>query len=143
MDFLPDTEPERCVWLSNYAEKLPVYGPMCGISEEEVAATIAEIKEYIWLNQVPEFCVTVEKDEAGFRMNIDFDKQGHTGVWIESRVNGGKWAFLAIHVDGPYLDKTPLESGRSPEIREYRMRWWDKREAHGEWSLVQKVELAS
>ena len=70
---------------------------------------------------------------------IDFKKYGHDGIWIESRINGGEWAFLAIDTVKPYYDERPLAPGNTHETREYRMRWWDKSEAHGEWSSVQKA----
>jgi hypothetical protein len=90
---------------------------------------------------VPEFTATVELGAVGSRVRIDFNKYGHDGIWIESRINGGEWAFLAIDTVKPYLDERPLLAGNIHETREYRLCWWDKSEAHGEWSAVQKVVL--
>jgi hypothetical protein len=92
---------------------------------------------------VPEFTVMVELGAIGSRVRIDFKKYGHDGIWIESRINGGDWAFLAIDTIKPYLDERPLLAGNLHETREYRLRWWDKSEAHGEWSAVQKAVIGT
>jgi len=89
----------------------------------------------------PEFWLTVEMGLEATQVRIDFNKYGHDGIWIESRTNGGEWAFLAIDTVKPYLDGRPLAPGNTLETREYRMRWWDKSEAHGEWTGIQKAAL--
>jgi hypothetical protein len=90
---------------------------------------------------VPEFWLTAELGLETPQVRIDFTKYGHEGIWIESRINEGDWAFLAIDTVKPYLDKRPLIAGNTLETREYRLRWWDKSEAHGEWTGVQKAIL--
>jgi hypothetical protein len=90
---------------------------------------------------VPEFWLTAEFGLETPQVRIDFTKYGHEGIWIESRINEGEWAFLAIDTVKPYLDKRPLIAGNTLETREYRLRWWDKSEAHGEWTGVQKAIL--
>ena len=40
--FFPTTEAEQGVWLTNFALKLPVHGPVCGIGAEEITGTTAE-----------------------------------------------------------------------------------------------------
>ena len=88
---------------------------------------------------VPEFTLTVEMGATGPRVRLDFKKYGHDGIWIETRTNGGEWTFLAIDTVKPYYDERPLTPGNTHETREYRLRWWDKSEPHGEWSAVQKA----
>jgi hypothetical protein len=224
--FFPTTEAEQAVWLTNFALKLPVHGPVCGIDAEEITGMTGEINYWVWILQpwhpaiqhyakestaykllmingtgsdvlplprlmdfpaappaplpgiqrrlfnlitrikaspgynesighdlgiiatpgttehpVPELTVTVELGTAGPRVRIDFKKHGHDGVWIETRTNGGGWAFLAIDTVKPYLDERPLAAGNTHETREYRMRWWDKSQAHGEWSAVHRAVL--
>ena len=80
--------------------------------------------------------VLVELGESGQRVAINFNKYGHDGVLIEVRINGGEWTFLAIDTLKPYYDESPLAEGNTHETREYRLRWWDKSVAHGEWSTV-------
>ena len=226
--FFPGTESEQIVWLSHYALKLPINGPLCGITAEEITSTLVDITYWVWMLQywhpatqrdakestahkvlmitgtgsgsvthplpsqfpnppptpapgmqkrlfsqivrikagpnyteaighdlgiiaasnsvehpIPEAAVTVELGEIGSRVRIDFKKYGHDGIWIESRINGGDWVFLAIDTVKPYLDERPLAPGNTHETREYRLRWWDKSIAHGEWSAVQQVVLGS
>ena len=92
---------------------------------------------------IPESIIAVELGATGNRVRIDFKKYGHDGIWIESRINGGDWAFLAIDTVKPYYDERPLAPGNTHETREYRLRWWDKSVAHGEWSAVQQVVLGA
>ncbi len=92
---------------------------------------------------IPEPTVTVEQGSNGYRVRIDFNKYGHDGIFIESRINNGDWVFLAIDTVKPYYDERPLATGNSYETREYRVRWWDKSIAHGEWSAVEHVVLGS
>jgi hypothetical protein len=221
-------EADQVVWLSHYALRFPVMGPVCGISPEEITSTLDDISCHIWLmqtwhpalqndakkattfkrhiiedssseieayplasvftdapkivapgikkrllNQVariktnlnytetighdlgiiaitnsvdpiaPEPTLTVEQGISGSRVRIDFNKYGHDGIYIESRTNNGDWVFLAIDTVKPYYDERSLATGNSYETREYRMRWWDKSIAHGEWSAVVRVVLGS
>jgi hypothetical protein len=53
---------------------------------------------------VPEFSLSVEMGASGPRVRLDFKKYGHDGIWIETRTNGGEWAFLAIDTVKPYYD---------------------------------------
>lgn len=100
---------------------------------------ISSTVEYL----IPEFTATVEQGATGSQVRIDFIKHGHDGIWIESRINGGEWTFLAVSTVKPYLDMSPLAAGNNHETREYRLRWWDKSVAHGEWSAVQGVVLGN
>jgi len=50
---------------------------------------------------------------------------------------------LAIDTETPYLDNTPLLTANTPETREYRMSSWNKGEANGDWTAVQKVMVGA
>lgn len=89
----------------------------------------------------PEFTVSVETGAAHQIVRLNFTKYGHDGVWIESRRGGGEWEFLAVDTVKPYLDERPLLTPNTAETREYRLRWWDKGEAHGDWSPVQSLAV--
>jgi len=39
----------------------------------------------------------------------------------------------------PHYDTRPLIDPNLPEVREYRLRWWDKGEPNGEFGPVQKI----
>jgi hypothetical protein len=63
-------------------------------------------------------------------------------VYIESRRGAGAWEFLTIDTESPYLDERPLAVAAQPEVREYRMRFWDKGTANGDWTDVAKVTVS-
>jgi hypothetical protein len=91
----------------------------------------------------PEVSIGVQMGAACQCAAIGFTKYGHDGVWIECRRNGGDWEYLAIWTQKPYIDERPLLDGATAETREYRLRWWDKGQANGEWSPVQRVVLGA
>jgi hypothetical protein len=70
----------------------------------------------------PEYTITVELGSTGSRVRIDFKKYGLDGIWIESRINGGDWTFLAIDTAKPYYDERSLAPGNTHETREYHLR---------------------
>jgi hypothetical protein len=76
-------------------------------------------------------------------VNIAFRKFGHMGVHLECRRNGGAWEFLAIDTESPYTDERPLLVAGTPEVREYRARFWDKGTPNGDWTDVAKVTVAT
>ena len=74
-------------------------------------------------------------------MRLDFTKFNHQGVHIGSRRNNGAWELLGIDTEKPYVDDRPLLAANTPEIREYRLRFWDKGQANGDWSPVQRATV--
>ena len=75
-------------------------------------------------------------------VKIGFVKFGHMGVYLEGRRNGGAWEFIGIDTESPYMDERTLLVNGTPEIREYRARFWDKGTPNGEWTDVAKVTVA-
>lgn len=92
---------------------------------------------------VPDYTLKTETGPSNQQVRIDFTKYGHDGVWIESRINNGSWAFLAIDTLKPYIDARPLAVSGQAETREYRLRWYDGGDANGDWSPVQKVSVGA
>ena len=87
----------------------------------------------------PEFSLGFEHGPEVHRVSISFTKYGHDGVWIEGRINNGEWLSLGADNSKPHYDTRPLIDPNLPEVREYRLRWWDKGEPNGEFSPVQKI----
>ena len=87
----------------------------------------------------PEFSLDYEHGPDLHRVRISFIKHGHDGVWIECRINGGEWVALGADNAKPHYDTRPLLDPALPEVREYRLRWWDKGEPNGEFSPIQKI----
>ncbi len=48
----------------------------------------------------------------------------------------------AIDTESPYMDERPLLVAATPEVREYRMRFWDKGTPNGDWTDVVKVTVS-
>jgi hypothetical protein len=88
-----------------------------------------------------EFVFSQDRGSNGDRVKLMFKKHGHDGIWIEGRRNDGNWEFLGVTTVKPWYDERPLSQPNVPEIREYRLRWWDKSEPNGDFSPVQKVTV--
>jgi len=91
---------------------------------------------------VPKITVLVQQGTGVQVVRIAFFKFGHTGVVLESRRNGGAWELLAIDTESPYMDERPLLTPDTPEVREYRARYWDKGTPNGDWTAVEKVTVS-
>lgn len=71
-----------------------------------------------------------------------FAKYGHMGVHIESRRGTGGWALITIDTESPHEDDRVLLAANTPEVREYRMRFWDKGAPNGDWTDVRRVTVS-
>lgn len=91
----------------------------------------------------PKFTPTLEQGTGCQCVRLAFFKYGHMGVYIESRRGAtGVWELLAIDTESPYLDERPLLVAGTPEVREYRMRFWDKGTPNGPWTPVAAVTVS-
>lgn len=90
----------------------------------------------------PKMTLKVETGTGCQCVRLSFSKYGHQGVYMESRVAGGAWEFLGIDTESPYMDDRPLKVAGVPEVREYRMRFWDKGLPNGPWTDVGTVTVA-
>lgn len=93
--------------------------------------------EYITVS----FLAVNERGDQGEHVKITFKKHGHDGVWIEGRRNNSDWEFLGITIVKPWYDERALLQAGTPEIREYRLRWWDKSAPNGDFCPVQRVTV--
>ena len=73
---------------------------------------------------------------------VKFKKYGHMAVVLQGRVAAGSWEDLGVSTQSPYTDTRPLAVAGQPEVREYRLRYWDDGAAVGEWSEVQKITIS-
>jgi hypothetical protein len=91
----------------------------------------------------PKFTTAVEQGASSQVVRFTFYKYGHMGVHIEGRRgDAGAWEMLGIDTESPYQDERPLLAAGQPEVREYRMRFWDKGTANGDWTDVASVTVA-
>ena len=109
-----------------------VIGYQLGIIGEEITEE----------HPVPEFALIQERGEGCQCVKIRFYKYGHKGVVVFSRRAGGAWEMLGIDLASPYMDERPLLQAGTPEVREYRMRFWDKGTPNGDWTDVVKVTVS-
>ena len=77
----------------------------------------------------------------GGEVIIPFTKDRHLGVYIESSIDGGAWAFAAIDTTSPYNDARPLAPGKTAEKRRYRLCFWDG-EPTNVWVTTEDVAFA-
>lgn len=89
----------------------------------------------------PEFTLTLRRSGGRISVEIGFRKRGHPAVAIDCRVNGGAWRSAGVNNKSPHIDDQPLLVDGVPETREYRLCWWDKGKAHGEWSAIQSISV--
>ena len=70
------------------------------------------------------------------------EKWDHTALHIESRRGGGDWEKLTVTSETTHRDPRPLLDPAQPEIREYRVRYYEDSAPTGEWSPVAKATLS-
>ncbi|MDZ4404887.1 hypothetical protein [Prosthecobacter sp.] len=91
---------------------------------------------------VPRLTLALNQIPAQQQVLLKFFKDGHEGIWIESRRNGGAWEFLAISSKSPYTDTRALLVASQAEVREYRAMFWDAGQPNGEWCDVAKITVS-
>ena len=91
---------------------------------------------------VPVFKTRAEQGDACQCVHFAIRKYSHEGVSIQSRRGTGTWEDIGITTARTFEDERPLLNPAQPEVREYRMRYWDKGVANGDWTEVQKVTVA-
>jgi len=90
----------------------------------------------------PKFSLNVGQGADCQCVAIPFTKYTHEGVVIQSRRGTGDWETIATTTARSFTDERALLVAGQPEVREYRLRYWDKGIANGPWSEVQKATVA-
>lgn len=92
----------------------------------------------------PEFTAQTERAESGACecVRLAFKKFGHQAVLIESRRGTGGWEMLGIDLASPYLDARPLLVANQPEVRDYRMQFYDNDAPAGDFTPPISVTVA-
>lgn len=103
-----------------------------GIIGEEDAA------EHEW----PDFSLAVEDGSGACQcVRVNFKKFGHEGVVIWSRRGAGDWEKLDKDTRTPFMDERPLLVPGQPEVRQYRLQFFDDDET-GNFTPVQSATVA-
>lgn len=93
---------------------------------------------------VPVFSLSIDRGPTGERVKVRFFKYGHAGVVVESRRGAAdaSWEQVDVAIRSPWFDKRPLLVPGQPEIREYRMCFWDGGPSPGDWADVSQVTVS-
>jgi hypothetical protein len=86
----------------------------------------------------PRFSLKIARIGGGPAVQIGFSKYNHVGVWIESR-RGDAIEPLGLAASTPWQDKRPLLTSGQPEMREYRMRFYEDSAPTGEWTAWRQI----
>lgn len=90
----------------------------------------------------PRLTLSLSQTPALQEVVVRFFKDGHEGIWLESRRNGGVWEFMIISTKSPYSDARPLLVPGQAEVREYRAMFWDAGQPNGDWCDVAKITVS-
>ncbi len=91
---------------------------------------------------VPEFTLETERGGGCECVKVRFKKHGHKGVVVFCRRGNGDWEMLGIDLVSPYDDERPMLNPLQPEVREYRLQFYDDDGPNGSFSPVQRVTVS-
>lgn len=94
------------------------------------------------VHNAPDYNLVTEMGTGCQCVKVRFKKYGHYAVSIYSKRGGTDWELLGIDSASPYEDDRPLLVAGQPEIREYRLRFWDAGSENGEWSSILSVTVS-
>ncbi len=100
--------------------------------------TLTDAREH----PAPSLAVKVERGATSEVAVLKMEKWGRIALHIESRRGGGDWEKLGLTSRIRFTDARPLLDPARPEIREYRVRYYEGNGPTGEWSNVVKVTLS-
>lgn len=89
---------------------------------------------------VPTFKIRVAAGDANQKVLIRYSRHGHPGVFIQCQVNDGDWDAGIIAMRSLHVDTRPLRVPGQPELRRYRLRYWDG-QPYGDWTDVVTVTV--
>lgn len=76
---------------------------------------------------LPTFTLSLERGGGSCEcVRLKFNKFDHDAILVQSRRGGSlEWEMLGIDTASPYLDERPLLVAGTPEVREYRLQFYD------------------
>ncbi|MBI3880268.1 MAG: hypothetical protein HY301_09420 [Verrucomicrobia bacterium] len=93
-------------------------------------------------HNAPEFKLKLDHQGGQQVVRISFKKFGNPGVAVWSKRAGGAWELVAIVLTSPFTDERPLLTAGTPEVRDYRLQFFDGTSAVGDFSDVASVTVA-
>ena len=109
---------------------------------EAIGTDLGIVGSEVTEKALPKFSADLLQGMGCQCVKLTFYKYTHMGVYLEGRRAAGSWELLGIDTESPYLDERPLLAAGAPEVREYRMRFWDKGTPNGDWTDVVKVTVS-
>ena len=92
---------------------------------------------------LPTFTISLTRVGPGPEaVRVDFKKFTRPGVVVWSRRGGGDWEMLGIDLESPYVDQRPLLVATQPEVREYRLQFYEDAGPTGEFTAVQSITVS-
>lgn len=90
----------------------------------------------------PEFSLKSQPGDECHCVRIRFKKFGHYAVAIYTKRGTGAWEWLAYPATSPYEDERPLLVAGQPEVRDYKLRFYDDNTENGDWTDVASVTVS-
>ena len=86
----------------------------------------------------PSFTAKAEGSGAGGCncVKIRHKRYGHYAVAVYSKRGTGDFELLGISAEAVYMDERPLMVPGQPEIRQYKLRFWDAGAENGDWTDI-------
>ncbi|MFN0075462.1 MAG: hypothetical protein ACKVY0_03195 [Prosthecobacter sp.] len=90
----------------------------------------------------PEFTLKAEAGDGCNCVRVRHKKFGHYAVAVYGKRGSGSFELLGISKDTPFQDARPLLVAGQPEIREYKLRFWDAGTESGDWTDVASITVS-
>ena len=91
---------------------------------------------------LPTFKIRVAPGDVSQKVIIRYSRHGRPGVFIQCKVGDGDWDWDegTVAMRSVYEDTRPLRVPGQPELRHYRLRYWDAK-PFGDWTDVVTVTV--
>lgn len=89
---------------------------------------------------VPTFKIRVATGPVNQKVILRYSRHDQPGVFIQCQVGEGQWDEGRIAMGSVHEDTRPLQVPGEPEVRHYRMRYWDGK-PFGDWTDVATVTV--
>lgn len=125
----------RLFMLVQRIKHMPTYDKSIGLSLG------IEGNHYRADSPVPTFKLKILSGDDHQIVEGRFRRFGKPGIWVETLRGDGEWEPLGIFSRSTFRDTRPLLDPTRPEVRSYRLRFWDGVPI-GEWTAVVTVTVS-
>lgn len=83
--YFPNACADQIIWLTQYANKLPINGPNCQITTQEITDTLFDINYYIWMLQHWHPAIQFDANESLLKLQLGIQKpptQDEIDIWV-------------------------------------------------------------